>query len=329
MPYIGNNLATQFQAFATQTITGDGSTGYTLDRAVANGKEILVYINNVKQEEGSGKSYTASGTTITFSEAVASTDSCYLVYMGSAQQTVTAPDASIVSGQFANSALTLPNTLTVTDGLTVSGSTPTLTMGDAGAEDTKIVFDGNAQDFHIGLDDSADSLTIGLGSTLGTTSHMVFDANGHITKPLQSCFQAHKTSASADQSTATGITVIFDTERFDQNADYNTSNGIFTAPVTGKYQFNVQVYLQQIPSNAGYFYIQLITSNDVYTNITDADAFDAEMTYYVLNISCVTDLDASDTAKVILYIQGGSTTIDIAGGGGSESNTSFGGFLVC
>ena len=101
MPYIGNNLATQFQAFATQTITGDGSTSYTLDRAVANGKELLVYINNVKQEEGSGKAYTASGTTITFSEAVASGDSCYLVYMGSAQQTVTAPAGSIVSSQLA------------------------------------------------------------------------------------------------------------------------------------------------------------------------------------------------------------------------------------
>ena len=113
MPYIGNDLATQFQAFATQTITGDGSTGYTLDRAVANGKELLVYINNVKQEEGSGKSYTASGTTITFSEAVASGDSCYLVYMGSAQQTVTAPDGSIVSGQIANATLALPSGLTV------------------------------------------------------------------------------------------------------------------------------------------------------------------------------------------------------------------------
>ena len=101
MPYIGNDLATQFQAFATQTITGDGSTSYTLDRAVANGKELLVYINNVKQEEGSGKSYEASGTTITFSEAVASGDSCYLVYMGSAQQTVTAPAGSIVSSQLA------------------------------------------------------------------------------------------------------------------------------------------------------------------------------------------------------------------------------------
>ena len=126
MPYIGNDLATQFQAFATQTITGDGSTGYTLDRAVANGKEILVYINNVKQEEGSGKAYTASGTTITFSEAVASGDSCYLVYMGSAQQTVTAPAGSIVSSQFSSADLVLPDTTTVGSTLkvdTIQGKT--------------------------------------------------------------------------------------------------------------------------------------------------------------------------------------------------------------
>ena len=111
MPYLGNELATQFQAFVTQTITGDGSTGYTLDRAVANGKELLVYINNVKQEEGSGKAYTASGTTITFSEAVASGDSCYVVFLGSAVQTVVPPDASIVSGMIANANLEMPNTL--------------------------------------------------------------------------------------------------------------------------------------------------------------------------------------------------------------------------
>ncbi len=111
MPYLGNELATQFQAFVTQTITGDGSTGYTLDRAVANGKELLVYINNVKQEEGSGKSYTASGTTITFSEAVASGDSCYVVFLGSAVQTVVPPDASIVSGMIANANLEMPNSL--------------------------------------------------------------------------------------------------------------------------------------------------------------------------------------------------------------------------
>jgi len=51
----------------------------------------------------------------------------------------------------------------------IGGTTPTLTIGDAGAEDAKIVFDGNAQDFHVGLDDSSDDLVIGLGSALGTT----------------------------------------------------------------------------------------------------------------------------------------------------------------
>ena len=136
MPYIGNNLATQFQAFATQTITGDGSTSYTLDRAVANGKELLVYINNVKQEEGSGKSYTASGTTITFSEAVASGDSCYLVYMGSATQTVTPPDASIVSGMIANSELVVPNDLKVTGNVTFND--------DSADKDFRVESNGNA-----------------------------------------------------------------------------------------------------------------------------------------------------------------------------------------
>ena len=57
--------------------------------------------------------------------------------------------------------------LQLTDSLTLLG--PVLTIGDAAAEDTKIVFDGNAQDYYIGLDDSADDLVIGLGSTLGTT----------------------------------------------------------------------------------------------------------------------------------------------------------------
>ena len=159
MPYIGNDLATQFQAFATQTITGDGSTSYTLDRAVANGKELLVYINNVKQEEGSGKSYTASGTTITFSEAVASGDSCYLVYMGSAQQTVTAPNGSIVSGQIANANLEMPNTLDM------NGKELIL---DADA-DTSITADTDDQvDIKVGGSDKVTVTTTGLG--VGTTA---------------------------------------------------------------------------------------------------------------------------------------------------------------
>jgi|8_EtaG_2_1085327.scaffolds.fasta_scaffold00667_14 hypothetical protein len=52
------------------------------------------------------------------------------------------------------------------------GTTPTFTIGDAGAEDAALVFDGNAKDFYIALDDSADKLVIGEGSTVGTNSIM-------------------------------------------------------------------------------------------------------------------------------------------------------------
>jgi len=57
------------------------------------------------------------------------------------------------------------------------GTTPTFTIGDAGAEDAALVFDGNAQDFYIALDDSADDLLIGLGSTVGTTPAISIDEN--------------------------------------------------------------------------------------------------------------------------------------------------------
>jgi hypothetical protein len=68
--------------------------------------------------------------------------------------------------------------LQVTDTLSVHGTT--LTIGDATAEDTKLVFDGNAQDYYMGLDDSADDLVIGLGSTVGTTPAIEIDENQDI-----------------------------------------------------------------------------------------------------------------------------------------------------
>jgi len=58
--------------------------------------------------------------------------------------------------------------VTIAGDVKITGTTPLLTIGDAGAEDTTIVFDGNAKDFYVALDDSADKLLIGEGSTVGT-----------------------------------------------------------------------------------------------------------------------------------------------------------------
>lgn len=72
------------------------------------------------------------------------------------------------------------NILTTGD-ITVEGTTPSVEIGDGGAEDAKVVFDGNAQDFHVGLDDTADDLVIGVGSALGTTTALAVDENTDVT----------------------------------------------------------------------------------------------------------------------------------------------------
>ena len=95
--------------------------------------------------------------------------------------------------------------LAVTDSLSINGTT--LTIGDATAEDTKIVFDGNAQDFYIGLDDSADDLIIGLGSAVGTTPAISIDENQNVTMPQ---IVTASTSANISQVSLTDGTVSWD-----------------------------------------------------------------------------------------------------------------------
>ena len=80
------------------------------------------------------------------------------------------------TGNFAG-AVTLQSTLDVGGDVGMNGTTPGLTIGDAGAEDTSIIFDGNAQDYYIALHDSADDLLMGLGSTVGTTGIVYLDEN--------------------------------------------------------------------------------------------------------------------------------------------------------
>ena len=80
MPYVGNIPAESYAAFNVQYFTTSATDTYTLDRAVANELDIRLVINNVIQEPGSGKAYTAAGTTLTLSAATAGTDTMYCVY---------------------------------------------------------------------------------------------------------------------------------------------------------------------------------------------------------------------------------------------------------
>ena len=127
MPYIGPNPAESFTSFATQEFSTSATTSYTLDHAVTNENEIALFINNVRQQPGSGKAYTASGTALTLSAATASTDTMYCVFLGRALQTVNPAGGSIGSSQLSADAITGQTALAATP-----ADTDELLISDAG-----------------------------------------------------------------------------------------------------------------------------------------------------------------------------------------------------
>ena len=233
---------------------------------------------------------------------------------------VTATGSGGVNGE---SGLTYDGSdLSVDGDITVIGTTPTITIGDGGEEDAKIVFNGHQQDYHFGLDDTDDDLKIGLGSALGTTTHMSFDETGAVLTPLQPGFFAYPNAELSNVSgDGTAYVVVLNSERFDNNADH--VNGIFTAPVGGVYHFDVLIGFAAIADGNTVVSVSLVTSN--HTEILFYRAGDSHTGGYILTSgSSTVFMDAADTAKISITVSGGSKIVDIAATG----NTHFSGFLV-
>lgn len=127
MAYMGNSPAEIYSSVQKQTITGDGTVGpYTLDYSVTNANEISVFVNNVRQEPGSGKAYTVSGDQLTMTGTVASTDDFYVIFSGLTQGTVTPPDASVTKAKMNTTELDLS---TIKDG---TGTNTAITINSSG-----------------------------------------------------------------------------------------------------------------------------------------------------------------------------------------------------
>ena len=180
MPFIGNEPQNHYITPTKDSFNGDASTvAFTLSRPVALPSDLEVFVDNVQQEPTSA--YTVNGTTMTFTGTPATgTNNIYAIHRGGGMQTLQPQDGQAGDFSSLNASGDVSISGNITTDITMTGTTPTLTIGDAGAEDTAIVFDGNAQDYYIGLDDSADDLVIGLGSTVGTTPAIQIDENQDI-----------------------------------------------------------------------------------------------------------------------------------------------------
>jgi hypothetical protein len=157
------------------------------------------------------------------------------------------------------------------------------------------------------------------------TERMRIDSTGAVTMPYQPAFSVNNApTTQANIAINTVVTITWAGERFDQNADFDLGANSFTAPVTGKYQFNLVIRLQDVDIDADYYIISIVTSNVEYKYIFDP-VFASDPAYFTVNLSVLADLDASDTAYTTIYQGGGAAQTDITG---DATYTYFTGYLV-
>ena len=80
MSYQGNTPAEKYQTLQKQSFTTSATDTYTLSYSVTNPQDLGLFINNVRQNPNDA--YTVSGTTLTLSSAITSSDSMYAVFLG-------------------------------------------------------------------------------------------------------------------------------------------------------------------------------------------------------------------------------------------------------
>ena len=207
MAYIGNIPAESYASFERQVFTiVNSQTAYTLSHSVVNENDIRLVVNNVVQEPGSGKAYTASGTTLTLSAALVNgTDEMYCVYLGRALQTVNPPNASVGTAQLASTSVTsakLNNDI-------ISGTTALASEPDD--TDEFLVSDAGT------LKRIDYSLIKASPANAGTLSFQVFRSGG------------------LSVSATTQTELVFNGTAHNPLSKYNTSNGRYTPGVAGTY----------------------------------------------------------------------------------------------
>ena len=77
---------------------------------------------------------------------------------------------------------------------------------------------------------------------------LIVNSNGYVNQPIQPSFAAYKEANSFTQS---GV-IVFDATKHNIGGHYSTSNGRFTAPVAGRYQFTFYSIIKGNYTNAYY-----------------------------------------------------------------------------
>ena len=273
-----------------------GATGVEFEGATANGFETILSVLDPTSDITISLPLTAGNVFIS---------------------TLTSNDVDV-----ANSLWAVSNGLRF-EGATANDFETTITLTDPTADRTLTLPDGTFTFSGAAAAITDNRLVRGDGGVAGLqeSTISVTDA-GEMTNTSQPSFSTTNSGAQNDFTNNVSTTVILDTEVFDQGADFATNT--FTAPVTGRYQLNVQIDLTNIDNAMTEIRIDLVTSNRSYILSIDPRQFVADLVgKYPFGFSVLADMDANDTAIIQVVPGSGANQIDIVTG-----DAFFSGFLA-
>ena len=273
--YIGKEPANSFISFEKQVFTiVNSQTAYTLNNSVTNENDIRLVINNVIQEPGSGKAYTASGTTLTLSAALTNgTDEMYCVYLGRALQTVNAPDGSVGSSQVEASIITGQTELA-----TAPASTDELLISDAGTlkrMDVSLIGEKNTPYFEMSLSSNQTGLSDNTATKIQfDTSDLDSDSGVDVSTNYRYTVQSGDAGKYFLIATATGETASGDDNKDTSVFIYKNGSSVAktefeTSSSSDAYRIGKTLYTIQNLSEGDYIetFIQINSSSNANTNI--------------------------------------------------------------
>jgi len=167
--------------------------------------------------------------------------------------------------------------------------------------------------------DTDNKISFGTDTQTFTTANataMSIDSSGRITKPLQPCFRATKSSAQENIAVNTRVVITFDGESFDRGSNF--ASNAFTAPVAGIYLFGGHADFDNLDISASQILMSLeIDPNDGGSNYyadldqKDPNEYNTDMERFSTIGSTLIALEASDVVKLTVYQAGGAAISDL------------------